>query len=61
MAARRNTRGKKAEVQPVEIEEENGGGGLTLEDGMQIFTFVAMLGAILIMVMTLHPRYPDVV
>jgi hypothetical protein len=58
MAAKRNTKSKARQAEAViDDEDVKSGGGLTLEDGMQIFTFLALIGAVLIVHMTLLPVY----
>ena len=58
MAARRNNRSRSKAVEAAaEVEGDNQGSSMTIDDGMQIFTFVALVGAVLIVWLTLLPRY----
>ena len=66
MAARRASKGrngggkvKAAEVAAIEEEDVQQGSSLTVEDGLQIATFFALIGACAIMIFQLLPRYAE--
>ena len=52
MARKQNRR--QTEVVEVEVEEKS---GLGIEDGIQIFTFLLLIGAVVLIQLQLLPRY----